>query len=111
MCVGALAWQVHPDWPLILIGNRDEFHDRPSAPLGAWDAGSGIVAGPDLPAGRTWMAVPAPSARVAVVPTVRRPVPHPAQESSRRLGSDRHPGPRRVLSTALANLTHPNTTH
>src|SRR3546814_3292147 len=45
MCVVALAWQVHPDWPLILIGNRDEFHDRPSAPLGAWDDGSGIDAG------------------------------------------------------------------
>ena len=45
MCVVALAWRVHPDWPLILVGNRDEFHERPSAALAAWDDGSGIVAG------------------------------------------------------------------
>src|SRR3546814_13807413 len=60
----AHAWQVHPDWPLILIGNRDEFHDRPSAPLGPWDDGSGIVAGRDLQAGGTWMGLHAPSGRV-----------------------------------------------
>ena len=45
MCVVTLAHRVHPDWPLILIGNRDEFHARPAAPLAEWDDGSGIIAG------------------------------------------------------------------
>src|SRR3546814_369095 len=81
MCVVALAWQVHPDWPLILIGNRDEFHDRPSAPLGPWDDGSGIVAGRDLQAGGTWMGLHAPSGRVVVVTNVRGEMPDPARES------------------------------
>jgi len=81
MCVVALAWQVHPDWPLILIGNRDEFHDRPSAPLGVWDDGSGIVAGRDLQAGGTWMGLHAPSGRVVVVTNVRGEMPDPAKES------------------------------
>src|SRR3546814_9394951 len=81
MCVVALAWQVHPDWPLILIGNRDEFHDRPSAPLGPWDDGSGIVAGRDLQAGGTWMGLHAPSGRVVVVTNVRGEMPDPARAS------------------------------
>src|SRR3546814_18639218 len=60
MCVVALAHRVHPDWPLILIGNRDEFHARAAAPLHEWADGSGIVAGRDLQAGATWLGVQRP---------------------------------------------------
>ncbi|RYD44145.1 MAG: NRDE family protein [Sphingomonadales bacterium] len=81
MCVVALAHQVHPDWPLILIGNRDEFHGRPAAPLAEWDDGSGIVAGRDLQAGGTWLGVHRPSGRVVVVTNVRGAMPDPAKES------------------------------
>lgn len=81
MCVVALAWQVHPDWPLILIGNRDEVHDRPAAPLGAWEDRSGIVAGRDLQAGGTWLGVHQPSGRAVVVTNVRGAMPDPAKES------------------------------
>ena len=88
MCVVALAWQVHPDWPLILIGNRDEFHGRPAAPLAAWDDGSGIVAGRDLQAGGTWLGVHAPSGRVVVVTNVRGAMPDPAKESRGALVTD-----------------------
>ncbi|HMM24861.1 MAG TPA: NRDE family protein, partial [Pseudoxanthomonas mexicana] len=31
MCLLALAWNVHPRWRLLLAGNRDEFHARPTA--------------------------------------------------------------------------------
>lgn len=55
MCVAAVAWQAHPDWPLVVAGNRDEFHARASAPLGRWDDGSGIIAGRDLVGHGTWM--------------------------------------------------------
>ena len=55
MCVAAVAWQAHPDWLLVAIGNRDEFHHRPAAPLDRWD--NGIVAGRDLEAGGTWLGV------------------------------------------------------
>ena len=70
MCVVALARRVHPDWPLILIGNRDEFHARPAAALAEWDDDSGIVAGRDLQAGGTWLGVHRPSGRVVVVTNV-----------------------------------------
>lgn len=55
MCVAALAWMAHPRWRLVAIGNRDEYHQRPTAPLARWD--NGIVAGRDLQAGGTWLGV------------------------------------------------------
>ena len=81
MCVVALAYRVHPDWPIILIGNRDEFHARPAAPLHAWDDGSGIVAGRDLQAGGTWLGVHTQSGRAVVVTNVRGAMPDPAKDS------------------------------
>lgn len=88
MCVVALAWQVYADWPLILVGNRDEFHARPAAPLHEWDEGSGIVAGRDLQAGGTWLGVHRPSGRAVVVTNVRGAMPDPAKESRGALVTD-----------------------
>lgn len=72
MCLIAFAWKVHPRWRLLLVGNRDEFHDRPSAALARWDDDTGIVGGRDLEAGGTWMGVTGDN-RVAVVTNVRNP--------------------------------------
>ena len=88
MCVVALAHRAHPDWPLILIGNRDEFHARPAAAIAEWDGDSGIVAGRDLQAGGTWLGVHRPSGRVVVVTHVRGAMPDPAKESRGALVSD-----------------------
>ena len=55
MCVLAFAWRAHPDWPLVAIANRDEFHARPTAALARWD--DDIVAGKDLRSGGTWLGV------------------------------------------------------
>ncbi|MFN2100405.1 NRDE family protein [Altererythrobacter sp. MF3-039] len=57
MCVAAFAWHAHPDWPLIAIGNRDEFHERPAASLDKWAGEPGILAGRDLQSGGTWLGV------------------------------------------------------
>ena len=54
MCVVAFAWQVHPRWRLVLAGNRDEFHARPTAALASWPR-SGVMAGRDLQSGGTWV--------------------------------------------------------
>lgn len=72
MCVAAIAWLAHPRWRLVAIGNRDEFHDRPAAPLAQWDDGSGIIAGRDLQAGGTWLGVTA-AGRFALVTNFRVP--------------------------------------
>lgn len=70
MCVTALAWGAHPDWPLVAIGNRDEFHERPAAPLAEWDENQGIIAGRDLQSGGTWLGV-SKEARFVLVTNLR----------------------------------------
>lgn len=72
MCVAAIAWNIHPELLLVAIGNRDEFHERPAAPLARWDDGSGIIAGRDLQAGGTWLGV-SDAGRFALLTNFRDP--------------------------------------
>lgn len=76
MCVVAFAWSLHPRWRLVLAGNRDEFHARPTAPVAPWP-GTDVIAGRDLQAGGTWLGLDR-RGRVAVVTNVRegRAEPH-----------------------------------
>jgi uncharacterized protein with NRDE domain len=71
MCLIAFAWNVHPRWRLVLAGNRDEYHARPSAPLACWDD-MPVIAGRDLEAGGTWLGVNK-DGRCGVVTNVRDP--------------------------------------
>jgi uncharacterized protein with NRDE domain len=71
MCVLALAWQAHPRWRLLLIGNRDEFHDRPTAASAPW-ADAPLLGGRDLRAGGSWLATDG-RGRLAVLTNVRDP--------------------------------------
>lgn len=71
MCLIAFAWQVHPRWRLVLAGNRDEYHARPSAPLARW-SDLAIVGGRDLEAGGTWLGA-TDAGRCCVVTNVRDP--------------------------------------
>ena len=57
MCLLVLAWKAHPRFRLILAANRDEYHDRPSLPLAKLDDHDTILAGRDLRADGTWLAV------------------------------------------------------
>ncbi len=69
MCLAAFATQLHPRWRLVMAGNRDESHARPTAPLALWDDAP-VLAGRDLQAGGTWMGL-GRDGRVAVVTNVR----------------------------------------
>lgn len=55
MCLLVLAWQAHPRYRLVVAANRDEFHERPTAPLAKWPAPENILAGRDLRAHGTWL--------------------------------------------------------
>jgi uncharacterized protein with NRDE domain len=61
MCTVILALDVHPEAPLIVAANRDEFLARPTAPFGTLRAATGqrpaLWGGRDLLAGGTWFAV------------------------------------------------------
>ncbi|HEY0598320.1 NRDE family protein [Sphingopyxis sp.] len=104
MCVVALAHRAHPDWPLLLIGNRDEFHARPAAPLHSWDDGSDIVAGRDLQAGGTWLGLHRASGRAVVVTNVRGAMPDPAKESRGALVVDMLRGEGRFAAPTAEDL-------
>lgn len=54
MCLLVLAWRAHPRYRLIVAANRDEFHERPTAPVAKWPEPNAILAGQDLRAGGTW---------------------------------------------------------
>lgn len=71
MCIAVCAWRCDAEWPLVVIANRDEFHDRPTAPLSRWEDGSGIVAGRDLRLGGTWLGVSEQAGRLALITNFR----------------------------------------
>lgn len=70
MCLLLIGWKTHPRYRLVLAGNRDEFHDRPTAPLGWWQDDPRILGGRDLKASGTWLGV-ARSGRFGVVTNYR----------------------------------------
>jgi uncharacterized protein with NRDE domain len=72
MCLIAVAWQVHPDYPLIVLANRDEFYARPAAPARFWAEAPQVLAGRDLSAGGTWLGVTR-QGRFAALTNVREP--------------------------------------
>lgn len=57
MCLVVLAIEQHPDHRLIVAGNRDEFHARPSRNADWWPDKPDILGGRDLQAGGTWLAL------------------------------------------------------
>ena len=81
MCLIVFAWRPGHTLPLIVAANRDEFHARPSLPLGHWSDAPQIVAGRDLQAGGTWMGVTT-DGRFAALTNIRAPG-SPAGERSR----------------------------
>ena len=56
MCLIVLAIGQHPEYPLVLAANRDEFHARPTANADWWEDRPDILGGRDLQAGGTWLA-------------------------------------------------------
>ena len=82
MCLIAFAWNAHPEYRLIVAANRDEWHDRPTAPAAWWNDHPQILAGRDLKAGGTWMGVTR-SGRFAAVTNFRDPADRKSTARSR----------------------------
>ena len=84
MCLLLFALDAHPRHRLVVAANRDEFTDRPAAPLAWWADAPGVLAGRDLRAGGTWMGVTR-AGRWAALTNVRDPQnPRPAGLRSAR---------------------------
>ncbi len=103
MCVLAFAWRAHPRWPLVMFGNRDELHARPTAPLARWDD-LPVIAGRDLLSGGTWLGV-AEAGRFAVVTNLRGfGMPAPDRASRGALVTDMLAGEGEAADPAHASL-------
>lgn len=72
MCLIAFALNEHPDYPLILVANRDEFYERPTTYADFWKDHSNVLGGRDLKGGGTWMGV-TNSGKIAAVTNFRDP--------------------------------------
>ncbi len=72
MCVIAIAYRVHPGYPVVIAANRDEFFHRPTAPLHFWDEAPDLLAGRDLQGRGTWLGVTR-SGKIAAVTNYRDP--------------------------------------
>lgn len=72
MCLIVIGWRVHPDYPLVVAANRDEFYARPSTTIGRWADAPNVIGGLDLEAGGTWLGM-TDAGRFAAVTNVREP--------------------------------------
>jgi uncharacterized protein with NRDE domain len=82
MCLVVLAWQTHANYPLIVAGNRDEFHGRPTENAHWWPDNPDLVGGRDLQAGGTWLALHR-NGRFATITNFRDAEPPTAKDRSR----------------------------
>lgn len=82
MCLIALTLGGPGEPPLYLAGNRDEFLDRPTLPLGRWhlEGGTEVLGGRDGREGGSWLAASS-SGRIAMLTNVRGPAETPAARS------------------------------
>ncbi len=72
MCLLLFSFNKHPDYPVILAANRDEFFERPTEAASFWNDDPSILAGKDLRQGGTWMGIDK-NGRIAAVTNYREP--------------------------------------
>ncbi|MBU3624139.1 NRDE family protein [Polynucleobacter sp. AP-Latsch-80-C2] len=76
MCLILFAWKSHPDYPLVVAANRDEFYERDTEGLGWWPEHPHVLAGRDradvLGSPGTWLGF-TKTGRFAALTNVRAP--------------------------------------
>lgn len=111
MCIILLAYQAHPEYPLILAANRDEFYERPTARAHFWTDAPETLAGRDLEGGGTWLGVNM-RGRISAVTNYREPEMKMDEAPSRGLlVSDflnADDGPQGYLSRLSSTASHYN---
>jgi uncharacterized protein with NRDE domain len=108
MCLILFSYRMHCDYRLILAANRDEFYNRPTAPLAYWEEHPDVLAGRDLKSNGTWLGVTR-SGRIAAVTNYRDPATYlPSAPSRGILVSNYLTGnsfPRQYLNT-ISKIGH-----
>jgi uncharacterized protein with NRDE domain len=88
MCLIFLALNYHPEYKLIVAGNRDEFYNRRTAPATFWEDHPDVLAGRDLEGMGTWLGI-TKNGRISMLTNFRDPSNiNPAAPSRGKLVSD-----------------------
>lgn len=87
MCTLLIAIDAVHDWPLLLLGNRDEFHARSTLAAQPWRGASDCLGGLDLVGGGSWLAQ-RNDGRFAAVTNLRSGIPARAPKSRGMLVRD-----------------------
>ncbi|KAH7664278.1 Transport and Golgi organization protein 2 [Dioscorea alata] len=73
MCIAVWAWRSHDEYELVLLLNRDEYHERPTEAVSWWgDGEKRILGGRDRVAGGTWLCC-SKNGRLAFLTNFREP--------------------------------------
>ena len=76
MCLILFAWKSHPDYPLVVVANRDEFYERDTEGMAWWRDHPEVLAGKDradvLGSPGTWLGF-TKAGRFAALTNVRAP--------------------------------------
>lgn len=88
MCLILLAHRAHPDFPLVIAANRDEFYARPTAPAAFWPDAPHVLGGRDLVAGGTWLGLTREGRWAAVTNYRDPPTQRPGRPSRGALVAD-----------------------
>ncbi|WP_431030003.1 NRDE family protein [Lysinibacillus sp. LZ02] len=73
MCIIAFSYKTHPDFPIIITANRDEFYIRETKTAHIWENAPHILAGRDGEKGGTWLGV-SKSGRFVAITNYRNPL-------------------------------------
>lgn len=95
MCLAVVAWQSHPDYPLVIATNRDEFYARGTRPASWWGQNVSLLAGRDEEAGGSWFGINR-AGRFALITNVRSPAernPHAPSRGTLVVASLQSSGP------------------
>ena len=87
MCLIVVGWRAHPEFPLVVAANRDEFYSRPSTFATRWPEVPEIIGGIDQEAGGTWLGI-TEHGRFAAVTNVREPGMRRSEQSRGKLTRD-----------------------
>lgn len=83
MCLIFISYQKHPDYPLIIAANRDEYYARPTACASFWAQYPYVLAGMDMEHSGTWLGITR-TGRLSCITNYRNPALN--HESARSRG-------------------------
>lgn len=82
MCLILLSYEMHPKYRMVLAANRDEYYNRPTAPIGFHGDSSDVLGGRDLKHHGMWLGITR-FGRFAAITNYRDPGPNISDAPSR----------------------------